>query len=54
MLRRSPTSTGTKLRGTANLLALLEPLIIAFLGLVIGGIVVSMYLPMFALISKIA
>ena len=39
---------------TANLLALLEPLIIAFLGLVIGGIVVSMYLPMFALISKIA
>ena len=39
---------------TANLLALLEPLIIAFLGVVIGGIVVSMYLPMFALISKIA
>ena len=38
---------------TANLLALLEPLIIAFLGVVIGGIVVSMYLPMFALISKI-
>jgi type IV pilus assembly protein PilC len=39
---------------TANLLALLEPIIIAFLGVVIGGIVVSMYLPMFALISKIA
>ena len=39
---------------TANLLALLEPVIIAFLGVVIGGIVVSMYLPMFALISKIA
>ena len=38
---------------TANLLSLLEPLIIAFLGVVIGGIVVSMYLPMFALISKI-
>jgi type IV pilus assembly protein PilC len=38
---------------TANLLALMEPLIIGFLGVVIGGIVVSMYLPMFALISKI-
>ena len=38
---------------TANLLSLLEPVIIAFLGVVIGGIVVSMYLPMFSLISKI-
>ena len=38
---------------TANLLAMLEPLIIAFLGVVIGGIVVSMYLPMFSLLSKI-
>jgi type IV pilus assembly protein PilC len=38
---------------TANLLALLEPIMICFLGLVIGGIVISMYLPMFDLISKI-
>lgn len=38
---------------TANLLALLEPVMIVFLGVVIGGIVVSMYLPMFDLISKI-
>jgi type IV pilus assembly protein PilC len=38
---------------TANLLALLEPVIIMFLGGVIGGIVISMYLPMFSLISKI-
>jgi type IV pilus assembly protein PilC len=38
---------------TANLLALLEPIMIAFLGVVIGGIVISMYLPMFSLISKI-
>jgi type IV pilus assembly protein PilC len=38
---------------TANLLALLEPLMILFLGIVIGGIVISMYLPMFSLISKI-
>jgi type IV pilus assembly protein PilC len=38
---------------TANLLALLEPVMICFLGVVIGGIVISMYLPMFSLISKI-
>ncbi len=38
---------------TANLLALLEPVMIAFLGAVIGGIVISMYLPMFDLVSKI-
>ncbi len=38
---------------TANLLALLEPIMICFLGAIIGGIVISMYLPMFDLISKI-
>jgi type IV pilus assembly protein PilC len=38
---------------TQNLLSLLEPLIILFLGTVIGGIVVAMYMPMFSLISKI-
>jgi type IV pilus assembly protein PilC len=38
---------------TANMLALLEPVMIMFLGVVIGGIVISMYLPMFDLISKI-
>ncbi|GAB4223592.1 MAG: type II secretion system F family protein [Acidobacteriota bacterium] len=38
---------------TANLLSLLEPVMIVFLGTVIGGIVISMYLPMFSLISKI-
>lgn len=36
-----------------NLLTLLEPIMIAFLGVVIGGIVISMYMPMFELISKI-
>jgi type IV pilus assembly protein PilC len=39
---------------TANLLSLLEPVMIVFLGTVIGGIVISMYLPMFSLIGKIA
>ncbi len=37
----------------SNLLTLLEPIMIAFLGVVIGGIVISMYMPMFELISKI-
>ena len=36
-----------------NLMSLLEPVMIVFLGVVIGGIVVSMYLPMFDLINKI-
>jgi type IV pilus assembly protein PilC len=38
---------------TANLLALLEPVMIVFLGAIIGGIVISMYMPMFDLITKI-
>jgi type IV pilus assembly protein PilC len=38
---------------TANLLALLEPVMICILGVVIGGIVISMYMPMFDLITKI-
>ena len=38
---------------TANLLALLEPIMICFLGVIIGGIVISMYMPMFDLINKI-
>jgi len=37
----------------AGLMKLLEPLLIAFLGVVIGFIVIAMYLPMFSLISQI-
>jgi len=37
----------------AGLLTLLEPLMIAFLGGVVGGIVIAMYLPIFGLISKL-
>lgn len=36
-----------------GMMALLEPMIISFLGVVIGTIVVAMYLPMFSLISQI-
>jgi len=37
----------------AGLLTLLEPIMIAFLGIIVGGIVISMYLPIFDLISKL-
>ena len=37
----------------ASLLTLLEPVMIAFLGVVVGGIVIAMYLPIFSLISKL-
>jgi type IV pilus assembly protein PilC len=38
----------------AGLLTLLEPIMIAILGVVVGGIVISMYLPIFDLISKLS
>src|SRR5437899_6768148 len=37
----------------AGLLTLLEPIMIAFLGIIVGGIVIAMYLPIFDLISKL-
>jgi type IV pilus assembly protein PilC len=37
----------------AGLLTLLEPIMIAILGIVVGGIVIAMYLPIFDLISKL-
>jgi len=36
------------------MLALLEPAIIAFLGVFVGGIVISLYMPLFAMIGKLA
>jgi type IV pilus assembly protein PilC len=38
----------------AGMLTLLEPVMIAFLGGVVGGIVIAMYMPIFGLISKLA
>ncbi len=38
----------------ANLLTLIEPIMIGFLGVTIGGIVIAMYLPLFALVGKLA
>jgi type IV pilus assembly protein PilC len=37
----------------AGLLTLLEPVMIAILGVVVGGIVIAMYMPIFDLISKL-
>jgi type IV pilus assembly protein PilC len=37
-----------------DLLAAMEPMIILFLGVVVGGVVISMYLPLFSLIGKLA
>ena len=38
----------------ANLLTLMEPILIGFLGVTIGSIVVAMYLPLFTLIGKLS
>src|SRR6266508_1421984 len=38
----------------ANLLTLIEPILIAFLGVTIGSIVIAMYLPLFTLIGKLS
>jgi type IV pilus assembly protein PilC len=39
---------------TKDLLTLLEPIMIGFLGLAVGGIVISLYLPLFSMIAKLA
>jgi type IV pilus assembly protein PilC len=38
----------------ANLLTMIEPVLIGFLGVTIGSIVIAMYLPLFTLIGKLA
>jgi len=35
----------------AGLLTLMEPLMIAFLGVIVGGIVIAMYMPIFSMIG---
>ncbi len=39
---------------TKDLLAMLEPAIIGLLGVTIGGIVISLYMPLFSMIAKLA
>jgi type IV pilus assembly protein PilC len=38
----------------ANLLTVLEPILMVFLGVVVGGIVIAMYMPMFKLIKVLS
>jgi type IV pilus assembly protein PilC len=37
-----------------DMLTLMEPLLIGFLGVVVGGIVISLYMPLFSMIAKLA
>jgi type IV pilus assembly protein PilC len=39
---------------TKDMLTLLEPLMIGFLGIAVGGIVISLYLPLFSMIEKLS
>ena len=39
---------------TKDMLSMLEPVIIGVLGVVVGGIVISLYMPLFAMIAKLA
>jgi type IV pilus assembly protein PilC len=39
---------------TRDMLAMLEPLLISFLGVAVGGIVISLYMPLFAMIAKMS
>jgi type IV pilus assembly protein PilC len=38
---------------TEQLTALIEPLMIAFIGVVIGGMIVALYMPMFSIFESI-
>ncbi len=39
---------------TKDMLAMLEPIIIGILGIAVGGIVISLYMPLFSMIAKLA
>src|SRR5437868_5594778 len=39
---------------TKDLLAMLEPMVIGMLGVCVGGIVISLYMPLFSMIAKLA
>jgi type IV pilus assembly protein PilC len=41
-------------QAVANMLTLMEPVMILFLGVTVGGIVIAMYLPLFSIISQMS
>ena len=55
MLRQDrATSTTTRSQATTEqLTSLIEPLMIAFLGVVIGGMIVALYMPIFSIIGTV-
>ena len=53
MLRRSPTSTRTVDASIQSLTSIIEPLMMIGVGLMVGVIIISMYLPMFKMLSLI-
>jgi type IV pilus assembly protein PilC len=40
-------------QAVSNLTTLLEPIMIVFLGVVVGGVIIAMYLPIFKLVTVI-
>jgi type IV pilus assembly protein PilC len=40
-------------QAVSNLTTLLEPILIVFLGVVVGGLVIAMYLPIFKLVTVV-
>ncbi len=40
-------------QAVANLTALLEPMLMVFLGITVGGVIIAMYLPIFKLVSVV-
>ncbi len=40
-------------QAVANLTALLEPMLMVFLGIVVGGVIIAMYLPIFKLVTVV-
>jgi type IV pilus assembly protein PilC len=40
-------------QAVSNLTTLLEPIMIVFLGVVVGGVIIAMYLPIFKLVSVV-
>jgi type IV pilus assembly protein PilC len=54
MLQKIADFTNEVDSATKDMLAMLEPVIIGLLGVLIGGIVISLYMPLFSMIAKLA
>src|SRR3989475_12997608 len=52
--KRADSSEAEVDAAVGDLLTAMEPMIILFLGVIVGGVVISLYLPLFSLIGKLA